>query len=76
MIKELTIVTAQGVKMYYIGQEIQGRLLSAIEVRPLLFTGDPFDHYCGFDDKGEMLFSVNCLAPCVVEYSTALVAKR
>ena len=31
-------------------------------------NGDPEDHYLGYNDKGEVIFSVNCLIPCVITY--------
>lgn len=68
MIRQLTLVTTQGVKTYAVGEHVNGRKINAITVASLYFTGDPFDHYCGYDKDGEMLFSVNCLCPCEVEY--------
>jgi hypothetical protein len=68
MIKELTIITAQGVKSYQLGEKVNGQTLTTIKVTQLYFTGDPFDHYCGYDENGKMLFSVNCLALCEVVY--------
>lgn len=68
MIKELTIITAQGVKSYRLGEKVNGQTLTTIKIAQLYFTGDPFDHYCGYDENGKMIFSVNCLAPCEVVY--------
>jgi hypothetical protein len=68
IIKELTIVTAAGVKPYRVGQMINDKRIAVIRMTQLIFTGDPYDHYCGYDDKGNMLFSVNCLCPCEIEY--------
>ena len=68
MIKSLTIVTAQGVKTYEIGQRLNCSTIIEIKKAFIYITGDPFNHYCGYDSKGKMLFSVNCLAPCDIEY--------
>jgi len=70
MIKELNIITAQGVKTYKVGKKVpfENNVIAEIKKGVLYFTGDPFDHYIGYDDKGKMLFSVNCLAPCDVVY--------
>ena len=68
--KQITIVTTQGVSIYRVGQKMLGgeAIIERIEIKPLYFTGDPFDHYCGFDKDGNMLFSINCLVPCEVIY--------
>jgi len=68
--KEVTIITAQGVKSYRVGDKMFGtnEVIAEIKKQGLYFTGDPFDHYCGFDKDGKMIFSVNCLAPCEVIY--------
>ena len=69
MIEKLSVVTAMGSKCYSVGHEIGGKEIAKIELSYIRFTGDPYDHYCGYDDKGKMLFSVNCLVPCEIEYS-------
>jgi len=65
----LTIVTGQGVKHYalggYVGNEHK---IHIIKKEPIHITGDPFDHYVGRSDSGKVLFSVNCLIPCEIEY--------
>lgn len=68
MIRQVTLVTTQGTKTYRVGDNVNGRIVNAINVVSLYFTGDPYDHYAGYDKDGEMLFSVNCLCPCEVEY--------
>ena len=68
-IEKLTIVTAQGVKEYAVGKKVGLGIVEKIKIDQIRFTGDPFDHYCGFDEKGKMLFSVNCLVPCEIEYT-------
>jgi hypothetical protein len=76
-IYSVTIITAQGVNAFRVGGKVQtmddgeyiDNVISKIEKTGLRITGDPYDHYCGYDDKGKMLFSVNCLAPCEVIYS-------
>lgn len=68
MIYNITIVTAQGVKLYQIGEMVNGVRLHKIESGYLHFTGDPFDHYIGYAETGEILFTINCLVPCIVEF--------
>lgn len=68
MIKRIDVVTQAGAATYSIGDTINGYKVEKIRLDVLYFTGDPFDHYCGFDDVGNMVFSINCLCPCVVQY--------
>jgi hypothetical protein len=68
MIQELTIITAQGVKTHTLGEVINGEILTTIKISELSFTGNPYQHYCGYNEAGKMLFSVNCDAPCEVIY--------
>ena len=68
-IEQVTIVTAQGVKGYAVGQKVGLGIVDEIKIDQIRANGDPYQHYCGFDEKGKMLFSVNCLAPCDIEYT-------
>jgi hypothetical protein len=68
-IVELTIVTTAGVKTYMTGGMVREEEVWSIKKEPIYITGDPYDHYVGRNDEGEMLFSVNCLVPCDIEYS-------
>lgn len=68
MINKIDIVTQSGASSYWVGKIIGNCEVSEIKRAAIKFTGDPFDHYCGYNKKGEMLFSINCLCPCVVEY--------
>ena len=67
MIREITIVCQQGTKNYQIGQELESGTVSEITIKPIL-NGIPAFHYCGFNDVGKLLFSVESSAPCDVEY--------
>lgn len=67
-ISQVTIITVQGVKSYNVGDNIGGRKIHTIEQKALYFQGDPFDHYVGYAETGDMLFSVNCTVPCDVTY--------
>jgi hypothetical protein len=68
-IQSVTIVTTAGGKSYAIGDTIQNAgKITRIKVDDLHFQGDPYSHYIGYGENGEMLFSVNCYVPCVVEY--------
>jgi len=68
-ILSITIVTQSGAKAYHVGDTaLNGKTIACIKQAELHFTGDPFDHYCGYDKVGEMIFSINCLCPCEVLY--------
>ena len=67
-IQRIDIVTSAGAKTYTVGGDVNGNKIFKIKLAELYFTGDPFDHYCGYTESGEMIFSINCLTPCVVEY--------
>lgn len=69
MIQSITIVSQQGVKVYSIGDRVNNSILNKIEIETIAHQGDPFDHYIGRTEDGKLLFEVNCLIPCVVEYS-------
>lgn len=65
----ITIVTAQGVKEYIVGYPLNGGTIWRIKKDVFVIDGCPKEHYCGYDkDSGQMLFSINCDVPCVVEY--------
>lgn len=68
MILRVDIVTTVGAKTYAVGDNLNGKTVAKIGVVSLHFQGDPFDHYIGYSKDGEMIFSINCLTPCVVEY--------
>lgn len=68
MIKSIAIVTAAGAKTYSLGDNVNGAYINEIKQADIRFTGDPYDHYIGLSKSGEMLFSINCLVPCEVEY--------
>jgi hypothetical protein len=69
-ILSVTVVVSQGAKVYAVGDTMpNGKVIERINQADLHFTGDPYDHYCGLASDGEMLFSINCLVPCVVEYA-------
>ncbi len=78
-IYKVTVITTQGVNTFEVGGTIHvpnnedgtftDKHIATIKQVGLRITGDPYDHYCGFDNVGEMLFSINCLAPCEVLYS-------
>ena len=68
MIKKITVATNQGVGGYYVGQKLSAGVVSEIKIAPVRFTGDPFDHYCGYSEDGKLLFTIEPSAPCDVEY--------
>lgn len=68
MIKQVTIVTVQGVKTYEVGQKLSGGTVVKIVLGELRFTGDPFSQYIGYDNEGKMLFSADPMCPHECEY--------
>lgn len=72
MIGQITIITTAGAKSYRVGDMIDGERVDKIAQGELYFQGDPFDHYIGRADSGTMLFSINCLVPCVIEYEAGI----
>lgn len=67
-IKEVTIITAQGVKWYNLGDSVNGMILSKIEEKALYVDGDPFTYYVGSTEADEMIFKINAHAPVCIEY--------
>lgn len=41
-----------------------------IKVESIHVQGDPFDHFVGRNEKGEIMWRINCLIPTIVEYET------
>ena len=68
MIQRIDLVTSTGAKSYIVGDKVNDKIVDRIGVQSLHFQGDPYDHYVGYTKGGEMIFSINCLTPCVVEY--------
>lgn len=68
MIKRISVLNQQGSKTYQVGGKLDSGVISEIKIHPLRFTGDPFCHYCGFDENGKLLFSLEPSLPCDVEY--------
>ena len=68
-IKQVTIVTQAGARSYTVGESVDGKIINSISKKSLYFTGDPFDHYIGNDQSGQMIFSINCLCPCEIIYN-------
>lgn len=67
-IQSITIVTQTGAKEYVVGRKVQGQEIVRIVKNQLSITGDPYDHYIAYDERGEMIVTINCLTPCVIEY--------
>lgn len=68
MIHRISVVSAPGVSTYIVGCQANGGIVAEIKIHPIRFNGDPFQHYCGFDENGKLLFSIEPSAPCDVEY--------
>ena len=64
----VSVVNQQGSKTYRVGEVLKSGRIHKIELGQLCFTGDPFCRYIGYDENGKMLFSVDPLLPCDVEY--------
>lgn len=69
-IRSVAVVAATGAEVYMLGKIIDGRTVSRISVSDISIEGDPYMHYCGFDAKDELIFTINPHAPCVVEYAS------
>jgi hypothetical protein len=67
-IQSITAITPQGSRTYCINDTLNGHRIVSIRIVSLSFTGDPYDHYAGYSKSGDMLFSINCLIPCNIEY--------
>ena len=67
-IKRITVVTNQGTEEFFCGCELDSGIVHEINISPVRFTGDPFDHYCGYSADGKLLFTIERSTPCVVEY--------
>jgi hypothetical protein len=65
----LSIVTAMGANTYEVGGYAGSKKIAEIKVVQIRSNGDQFEHYCGYDDKGQLLFTVDKLCPCDVLYS-------
>lgn len=63
-IESVCIINTEGSKRFAVGADIK-----RIEMMALYFNGDPYDHYIGYNVDGEVVFSINCLIPCEVNYS-------
>jgi hypothetical protein len=69
-IDDITIPTAQGVGTYTIGRKhtFTEQVIYKIVKSFIKVDGDPYDHYLGYSEEGDLIFSINCLIPCVVTY--------
>ena len=69
-INDITIPTAQGVGTYTVGRNhtFTDEVIVEIVRSFIKVNGDPYDYYLGYNDKGKVIFSINCLIPCVVTY--------
>ena len=68
MIKSISIITAQGAKVYCVGDRLSGGVVAVIKLDEIRFTGDPYTHYCGYDENGKLLFNVEPSCPHECEY--------
>ena len=68
MIRSISVVTQQKTYSYTVGGEHPAGTIAEIKIHPIYFSGDPFDHYCGFDENAKLLFSLEQSVPCDVEY--------
>lgn len=68
-IKAVTVLTAQGVSTYREGSIVGCKfMINKIIKEARLINGDPYDHFCIYDTDGVLRVTINCLAPCEVEY--------
>ena len=68
LIREITIISTPGVKRYTLGEKYNGEVIFSIKLFALHITGDPVEHYCGFNAEGQILFSINPCCPCTIDY--------
>ena len=68
MIREITIVNQQGTKNYRLGLDLESGTIALIKMACLGLTVDNFCHYCGYNEEGKLLFSIEPSCPCDVEY--------
>jgi len=64
LIKKISVVTALGAEIYEVGRNS----IDKIFMDDVCITGDPHSHYCGYDKKGFLLFTISPCCPCVVDY--------
>lgn len=70
-IHSIMIGWGEGASFFYVGGTVfnpDEQVIDQINLSQLHVNGDPFDHYCGYNADGKMIFSVNCLAHCTVVY--------
>ena len=68
-IQQITVVTQPGPSYHEVGKRFSftNNVIHKIVKPFILITGDPFSHYLGFDEKGNLLFSINCMIPCILD---------
>ena len=69
-IKEISLVTSEGAATYFVGQDVNGSIVKSITVYSINFDGDPYEHYCGFNELGQLIFSINHNCPCLVKWDS------
>jgi len=74
-INNITIITQPGPCTYAINQPVPMTcnesslpIIKEIKMGYIRITGDPYSHYMGYSEDGELLFSINCMIPCIIEY--------
>jgi len=69
-IQQVTVVTQPGPSYHEVGKRFSftNNVIYKIVKGSIDITGDPFSHYLGFGVNGDLLFSINCMVPCVVGY--------
>jgi len=68
VIKSVTVVTAVGVNAHTVGHTCEGKKIAEIKISEIRTNGDAYEHYCGYDSDGALIFSVDKLCPCEVIY--------
>jgi len=68
MIEQITIVTFYYQKTYKVRTACGENIVDNISLQNVYVNGKPFEHYCGYDDNGKMLFTISCNVPCEVKY--------
>ena len=67
-IKQIYVVNSQGTNFYEVGMGLNGSVVDKILHTTIIYTGDPFSRYCGFDSNGKILFSLEPNMPLDIQY--------
>ena len=70
-INEVTELIAQGActcRVCFNNEELERFIIDKIIQETRFINEYPYDHFCIYDTGGVLRVTINCLAPCEVEY--------